>query len=203
MNASSESLQRILEAALLVAGRPLTPAQMQKLFSADDMPEIAAIRAALQAIAERFKDSGIQLAEVASGWQLQSPPELADYIGRLWEERAPRYSRALLETLALIAWRQPITRAEIEEVRGVTVSSHITRTLLEREWIRIIGHRDIPGKPALYGTTRSFLDHFNLKSLNDLPPLADLQDPVQQAERLQAQLELTPEEPVTEDCAEE
>jgi len=204
---ASDSLQCILEAALLVAGRPLTLAQMQKLFDEQEMPDTATLRTALQAIAERFPagSSGIELREVASGWQLQSRPEFAERLGRLWEERAPRYSRALLETLALIAWRQPITRAEIEEVRGVAVSSNITRTLLEREWIRVVGHRDIPGKPAIYGTTKSFLDHFNLKSLSELPPLADLQDPEQQIARLQAQLELAPagtDSPVVEEVPE-
>ena len=204
---ASDTLQPVIEAALLVAGRPLTPAHLQKLFDEHEMPDIATIRATLQAIAERFPASGgIELREVGSGWQLQSRPEFGERLSRLWEERAPRYSRALLETLALIAWRQPITRAEIEEVRGVSVSSNITRTLLEREWIRVIGHRDIPGKPAIYGTTKSFLDHFNLKSLSDLPPLADTQDPEQQVARLQAQLELAPAEatdsPATEEAPE-
>lgn len=200
---SPELLQHILEAALLVAGRPLTPAQLQKLFDANEMPDIPTIRSTLQAIAERFANSGIQLCEIASGWQLQSRPDLGERLSRLWEERSPRYSRALLETLALIAWRQPITRAEIEDIRGVTVSSHITRTLMEREWIRIIGYRDIPGKPALYGTTKSFLDYFNLKSLNDLPALVDTQDLEQQAARLQAQLELTPSPTSEAETAEE
>lgn len=203
MTTSPDNLQHILEAALLVAGRPLTPAHLQKLFEAHEMPDLATIRATLQTIAERFADSGIELVEVASGWQLQSRPSLGERLSRLWEERAPRYSRALLETLSLIVWRQPITRAEIEDIRGVTVSSNIIRTLLEREWIRVVGHRDIPGKPAIYGTTRTFLDHFNLKSLSDLPPLTDLQDPEQQAARLEAQLEL-PEvsKPEAETCPE-
>ena len=205
MTASSDNLQHVLEAALLVAGRPLTPAQLQKLFDAHEMPDLATIRDTLKAITERFADSGILLAEVASGWQLQSHPALGERLGRLWEERAPRYSRALLETLALIVWRQPITRAEIEDIRGVTVSSNIIRTLLEREWIRVVGHRDIPGKPAIYGTTRTFLDHFNLKHLDELPPLTDVQDPEQQAARLQAQLELPEVEatpPAEETCPE-
>ncbi len=163
--------QKIIEAALMVAGTPLTPAALQKLFDEGEKPDIADIRLVLKNLVERYADSGIELHEVASGWQFRSRVEFAPWLARLSEERPQRYSRALLETLALIAYRQPITRAEIEEVRGVAVSTHITRTLLERDWIRVIGHRDVPGKPALFGTTKAFLDHFSLKSLNHLPPL--------------------------------
>ena len=171
---SGEHLQSIIEAALLVAGRPLTPYQLQKIFSADALPEISSICAALEAIATRFQHGGIALCEVASGWQLQSRPEFGSYIAKLWTERPPRYSRAILETLALIAWRQPITRAEIEDIRGVSVSSTIMKTLQDREWIRVVGQRDVPGKPSIYATTRQFLDHFNLKNLEGLPPLSEV-----------------------------
>ena len=190
MNITPEQLQRILEAALMVAGRPLPIAHMQKLFDETEQPTSEEIQTALQALRERHQVSGIELHEVASGFQFQAKTELSPWLSRLWEERPPRYSRALLETLALIAYRQPITRAEIEEIRGVTVSSHITKTLLEREWIRVIGYREVVGKPALYGTTKAFLDHFNLKSLDELPTLAELKDLDLQEAKLQVQLEL-------------
>lgn len=133
-----------------------------------------AIRAALDALREECTDKGLELKEVASGFRFQIKQEYAEWIGRLWAERPTRYSRALLETLALIAYRQPITRAEIEDVRGVGMSSSIMKTLLEREWIRVLGHREVPGRPAMYGTTRKFLDYFNLKNLAELPPLEDI-----------------------------
>lgn len=176
MSLDTSQLQAILEAALMVSGHPLTIQALQKLFDEDKQPNVAEIRAALHALTEFYTGRGIELAEVATGWQFRSRTELSPWLVKLWDERPQRYSRALLETLALIAWRQPITRAEIEDIRGVTVSSHITRTLLEREWIRILGHRDVPGKPALYGTTKTFLDHFNLKSLNELPALPNFSD---------------------------
>ena len=187
-----EQLQSILEAALMVAGRPLTAVQMQKLFDEGQEPELANIKSALNAVAERYlATSGVELKELASGYQFQAKTEFSQWLAKLWEERPQRYSRALLETLALIAYRQPITRAEVEEIRGVTVSSHITKTLQEREWIKIIGYRDIPGKPALYGTTKAFLDHFNLKSLDELPTLAELNNLEDQEAKLQVQLELS------------
>ncbi len=158
----------------MVAGSPLNVASLQKLF--DEPPAAAEIKAAIAAIAERYQDRGIELREVASGYQLQAKKELSPWLAKLWEDRPPRYSKALLETLALIAYRQPITRAEIETIRGVSISSHIIKTLLEREWIRVIDHRDAPGKPALYGTTKIFLDHFNLKALAELPPLAEIKN---------------------------
>ncbi|MDR3477560.1 MAG: SMC-Scp complex subunit ScpB [Gammaproteobacteria bacterium] len=190
MTLNPEQFQRILEAAIMVAGRPLTLADLQKLFDEADQPTTKDIRAALEALQERYADHGIELRELASGYQFQARVELSPWLSRLWEERPPRYSRAVLETLALIAYRQPITRAEIEEIRGVTVSSHIVKTLQDREWIRIIGYRDVPGKPALYATTKSFLDHLNLKSLEELPALSDLQDMESQEEKLNVQLEL-------------
>ncbi|MES2219057.1 MAG: SMC-Scp complex subunit ScpB [Pseudomonadota bacterium] len=190
MTNTPEQLQQIIEAALMVAGRPLTVNDIQKLFDEAVAPDTKTIRETLSAITARHEDSGIELCEVASGFQLQARTELSPWLARLWEERAPRFSRALLETLALIAYRQPITRAEIEEIRGVAVSSNIMKTLQEREWIRIVGYREIPGKPGLYATTKTFLDHLNLKSLNELPSLAELKDLDSQVEKLQVQLEL-------------
>src|SRR5579872_7216907 len=188
---SIEQLQNILEAAMMVAGRPLSLLQMQKLFDEGHEPELADIKNALQALTERYANSGIELKEIASGYQFQARTSFSPWLSKLWEERPQKYSRALLETLALIAYRQPITRAEIEDIRGVTVSSHITKTLLEREWIRVIGYRDVPGKPALYGTTKAFLDHFNLKTLDELPILSELNDLEKDEATLQVQLELT------------
>lgn len=191
MNLNPEKFQRIIEAAIMVAGRPMTVAHIQKLFDENDQPTTAEVREALKAIAESYADRGIELHEVASGFQFQAKTDLKDWLCRLWEERPPRYSRAILETLALIAYRQPITRAEVEEVRGVAVSTQITKTLLEREWVKVVGYRDVPGKPALYGTTQAFLDHFNLKSLAQLPTLAELRDlETQEAKLQQVQFEL-------------
>jgi segregation and condensation protein B len=187
---SPEQLQRIFEAALMVAGRPLTIADLQKLFDEAEQPDAKLIREVLQAIQESYNERSVELREVASGFQFQAKSEYSPWLSRLWEERAPRFTRAFLETVALIAYRQPITRAEIEEIRGVTVSTNIIKTLQEREWIRVIGHRDVPGKPALYGTTKTFLDHLNLQSLDQLPPLSDLVDIDGQEEKLHVQLEL-------------
>jgi len=169
-------LRNIVEGALLAAGRPLSMDEMLALFPDDDRPDRADLRKAIEALQKEFEGRGIELKEVASGYRVQVRKELANYIGRLWEERPARYSRALLETLALVAYRQPITRGEIEEVRGVTVSTHIIRTLQERNWIRIVGHRDVPGHPEMFGTTKEFLDYFSLKSLDELPTLAQLRD---------------------------
>jgi segregation and condensation protein B len=191
MMISLEQLQNILEAAIMVAGRPLSLAQMQKLFDEGHEPELAEIKNALQILAERYANTGIELKEIASGYQFQARTSLSPWLSKLWEERPQKYSRALLETLALIAYRQPITRSEVEDIRGVTVSSHITKTLLEREWIRVIGYRDVPGKPALYGTTKTFLDHFNLKTLDELPILSELNDLEKEEAKLHIQLELS------------
>ncbi len=169
-------LKSILEAALLAAGEPLSVDRLLALFDAAERPERETLRTALGNLEQDYHDRGIRLVEVAGGYRFQVPVEFAPWVGRLWEERPGRYSRALLETLALIAYRQPITRGEIEEVRGVSVSTSIIRTLLDRNWIKVLGHREAPGRPALYGTTRGFLDHFNLKSLDQLPPLAELKD---------------------------
>jgi segregation and condensation protein B len=195
MNMTPEQLQNIVESALMVAGRPLPIAHIQRLFDEADQPTTAEIQTAIKALRERYANSGIELREVASGHQFQAKTDLSPWLSKLWEERPPRYSRAFLETLALIAYRQPITRAEIEEIRGVTVNSQIIKTLLEREWIRIIGYRETVGKPALFGTTKTFLDHFNLKSLDELPTLTELKNLEDQEAKLQVQLELPqPEE---------
>lgn len=169
-------IKYFLEAALLAAGRPLSIDQMKGLFDGRMTPETAEIRKAIAALNDEYELRGIVVSEVASGFRMQVKSSMADRLQKLWEERPPRYSRALFETLALIAYRQPITRGDIEEIRGVSVSSNITRQLLERDWVRVVGHRDVPGRPAMFGTTKGFLDYFSLKKLDDLPPLADLSD---------------------------
>ena len=175
--ASLETLKHIIEAAILAAGRPLSLQDLSALFESwIAKPERAAIRQALEALGADCAERGVELKQVASGYRFQVKQDYARYLGRLWAERPARYSRALLETLSLIAYRQPITRGEIEDIRGVGVSSSIMKTLQEREWIRAIGHREVPGRPALYGTTRQFLDDFNLKGLSELPPLAAVRD---------------------------
>lgn len=184
-----DKLKCIVEAALLVAGRPLSIDQLDKLFDRkqDDVAR-EAIRDCLDMLQQDCEQRGFELKQVASGFRLQVKQEYAPWISRLWDEKPPRYSRALLETLALIAYRQPITRAEIEDVRGVGVSSTVIKTLLERDWIRVLGHKEVPGRPALYGSTRKFLDYFNLRALDDLPSLAELKD----LNELQPQLNLNP-----------
>ena len=169
-------IKYFLEAALLAAGRPLSIDQMKGLFDGRMTPETAEIRKAIATLNDEYELRGIVVSEVASGFRMQVKSSMADRLQKLWEERPPRYSRALFETLALIAYRQPITRGDIEEIRGVAVSSNITRQLLERDWVRVVGHRDVPGRPAMFGTTKGFLDYFSLKKLDDLPPLADLSD---------------------------
>ena len=170
-------LKNILEAVLLSTDRPLKVPEIDALFAGDnDVPTRDEIRKALHDLGEDYFERGFELMEVASGFRLQVKQDYATWVGRLWEEKPARYSRALLETIALIAYRQPITRGEIEEVRGVSVSSNIIKTLLEREWIKVLGHKDVPGRPALYGTAKEFLDYFNLKSLDDLPTLAEIRD---------------------------
>jgi len=169
-------LKNILEAAIFAADRPLTIDHLLALFPEQQQPERAIIRAALKALQADYQERGIELKQVASGYRFQVKQDLSDWIKRLWSKRPPRYSRALLETLAIIAYRQPITRGEIETIRGVSVSSQIVKTLLDYQWIRVLAHRETAGRPALYGTTRHFLDHFNLKTLNELPTLADLKE---------------------------
>jgi len=169
-------LKRILEGALLAAGEPLSLERLSHLFPEGMAPSNGDLRSALNEITCDFSDRGFELKEVASGWRFQVCEDLSDWVSRLWEEKPIRYSRALLETLSLIAYRQPVTRGEIEEVRGVSVSSNIIRTLLEREWVRVVGHRDVPGRPAMYATTKTFLDYFNLKTLGELPALSEIRD---------------------------
>jgi segregation and condensation protein B len=169
-------LKIILEALLLAADEPLTLDRLLAAFPEGEQPDRDALRAALVELAADYAGRGLELVEVASGFRLQVPKAFAPWVSRLWEERAAHYSRALLETLALVAYRQPITRGEIEAVRGVSVSSSIMKTLQERGWIKVIGHREVPGRPALYATTRGFLDYFNLKSLSELPSLTAPRD---------------------------
>ncbi|MET4727319.1 segregation and condensation protein B [Lysobacter enzymogenes] len=169
-------ITRIVEAALLAANQPLSLAQLHALFPEDQPPPADSVETALQTLREGCAERGVELVEVASGFRFQVQADVHAWVARLWTERQTRYTRATLETLALIAYRQPITRGEIEQVRGVAVSSNIIKALEEREWIRVVGHRDVPGKPALFGTTKSFLDYFGLKRLDDLPPLSELKD---------------------------
>jgi segregation and condensation protein B len=177
MTFDPDRLKRIIEGALLAAGKPMTVIQLEGLFEEDEIrPARDQIKAALEDIANELKGRGFELLQVASGYRFQVCDDLAPWIGRLWEEKPQKYSRALLETLALIAYRQPITRGDIEEIRGVAVSSNIIRTLMDRDWVRVVGHREVPGRPAMYATTKIFLDYFNLKSLDQLPPLAEIQD---------------------------
>lgn len=189
-------IKYFIEAALLAAGRPLSADQLQGLFDGRSAPSKPDIRAAIATLVEEYEPRGITIAEVASGFRIQVKAGMAERLHKLWEERPPRYSRALFETLALVAYRQPITRGEIEEVRGVSVSPNIVRTLLERDWIRVVGHRDVPGRPEMFGTTRNFLDYFGLKKLDDLPPLADLSD--WESLRVQLNLPEVEDEPVGE-----
>ena len=172
---SESYIKNVIEAALLAAGQPLPLAELGRLFDEERRPGQQQLHATLEALEQEYAGRGIELKHTASGYSIRVRSELAAEISRLWPERAVRYSRALLETLALIAYRQPITRAEIEAVRGVTVNPNIIRTMIERNWVRVVGHRDVPGHPELLGTTREFLDYFGLKSLDELPPLAELQ----------------------------
>ena len=177
MNLSDpRELAGLLEAFLLASGKPQSLERLYELFEERERPSAAVFREALELLRLSCEGRAFELKEVASGYRLQVRERYAPWVGRLWEERPQRYSRAMLETLALIAYRQPITRGEIEDVRGVAVNSQIVKTLLEREWIRVVGHRDVPGRPAMFATTKAFLDHFNLKSLDELPPLAALRE---------------------------
>jgi len=169
-------INRIVEAALLASAQPLSVVQLDALFPLDSPAPEGSILKSLDELAAACEGRGVELVEVASGWRYQVKPDVHEWVARLWSERKTRYTRATLETLALIAYRQPITRGEIEQVRGVAVSSNIIQSLEEREWIRVVGHRDVPGRPALFGTTKAFLDYFGLKRLDDLPPLSELRD---------------------------
>jgi segregation and condensation protein B len=181
-------INRIVEAALLAANQPLSVVQLKGLFPLDEPAPEGSIEKALSMLAEACADRGVELVEVASGWRYQVKADVHPWVARLWTERQTKYTRATLETLALIAYRQPITRGEIEQIRGVAVNSNIIKALEERDWIRVVGHRDVPGKPELLATTKAFLDYFGLKRLEDLPPLSELKE----IGELEPQLELDP-----------
>lgn len=173
----NEKLKPVLEALFAASDKPLSVNQLFELFVGDiDQPNKDEIRKAIEDLTEKYQHGGIELRQVASGFRLQVRADFETWVARLWEQKPPRYSRALMETLALIAYRQPITRGEIEDIRGVSVSTNIIRTLEERDWVKSLGHKEVPGRPTLYGTTREFLDYFNLKSLNELPTLAEIRD---------------------------
>ena len=169
-------IKYIIEAAVFAADRPLTITELQNIFPDVERPQRSELSSALVAIADDYRERPIQLREVASGYRFQVREELSPWVLRLFEERPPKYSRALLETLAIIVYRQPLTRGDIERIRGVSVTTNIIRTLLEREWVRVVGHKEVPGRPAVYATTRLFLDYFNLKSLDELPPLTTIDE---------------------------
>ena len=182
-------LKQIIEGAIMASEQPLSVDQLMQLFEKDS-PERASVRAALKEIDEECAQRGYELRQVASGYRFQVKSDYAEWVSRLWKEKPPRYSRALLETLALIAYKQPITRGDIEEIRGVAVSTNIMRTLIERDWVRVVGHRDVPGHPALYATTRTFLDYFNLRSLDELPSLSEIRELTAGMEELEMEEEL-------------
>jgi segregation and condensation protein B len=179
-------LKKILEGALFAASGPMSLDKLSALFAEDERPDNPTLTRLLAELQQEYQGRGVNLCEVASGYRFQVVQETALWVSRLWEEKPARYSRALLETLALIAYRQPITRGEIEEIRGVSTSSQIVKTLLEREWVRVVGYRDVPGRPAMYATTKQFMDYFNLKSLDELPPLAEIRD----LDQINAELDL-------------
>ena len=184
-------IKRIVEAALLAAAQPLSLAQLSALFGENEAVSHEELARALEELGADCAERGVELNEVASGFRYQVRQDVHPWVARLWTERQTKYSRALLETLALIAYRQPITRGEIEQIRGVAVSTNIVKTLEEREWVRVVGYRDVPGKPALFGTTKNFLDYFNLKSLDELPPMAEIRE----IEDFDPQLTLAPVAP--------
>ena len=169
-------VKMIIEGLLLAASRPLNLSEIAQVFDEDERPDKKELKKIIEVIEADCSDRGFELQEVASGYRFQVKHELSSWVGKLWDERPPRYTRALLEILALIAYKQPITRGDIEEIRGVSVSPNIIRTLIDREWVRVVGHRDVPGRPAMFATTKTFLDYFNLKSLQDLPPLSEIKE---------------------------
>lgn len=171
-----EKIAKIIEAVLLANAKPMSLDQLLEIFDEQDRPARSVLKEVLAMVASSCEDRGFELQHIASGYRFQIRQEYAHWVGKLWDEKPSRYSRALLETLALIAYRQPITRGDIEDIRGVAVSSNIIRTLVDREWIRVVGHKDVPGRPAMYATTRGFLDYFNMASLDQLPPLSDIRD---------------------------
>jgi segregation and condensation protein B len=171
---NTEYTRKVVEASMLAAGRSLSLTEISHLFDPVDRPDNEQLRTVLREIGESLDERGVELLETAQGFRVQVRREVAENVSRLWPERPPRYSRALLETLAIIAYRQPVTRGEIENIRGIQVNPNIIKTLSERNWIRVVGHREVPGRPELLGTTRDFLDYFGLKTLEELPPLAEL-----------------------------
>lgn len=173
---NSPSLKNIVEGFIFASEKALSLEQLIKLFPEGERPEIKSVQAVIDELMDDFSQRGIELQKVSSGYRFQVKKECTPWVSRLWDERTPKYTRALLETLALIVYRQPITRGEIEEIRGVSVSSNIIRTLQEREWIKVVGQRDVPGRPTLFASTKQFLDYFNLESLEDLPPLSEIKD---------------------------
>ena len=176
MSMNETELKSILESLIMASSRPISLEKLLEVFTDSERPDRKTIKNALDALAADYDGKSVELKEVSSGYRFQVRKEYADWVSRLWEEKPARYSRALLETLALVAYKQPITRGEIEKIRGVSVSAQIMKTLLERDWVSVVGHRDVPGKPAIYATTKEFLDYFNLKSLEEMPPLAEIRD---------------------------
>ena len=198
MSIEDKKLKNILEAALMAVAKPMSVEQLMKLFNDEERPSASRVKDTLVQLQKDCEERGIELKEVATGFRYQARQIYSEWLSRLWEEKPAKYSRAYLETLALIAYRQPVTRAEIEEVRGVGVSSNIIRTMVEREWIRVVGHRDVPGRPSLYATTRQFLDYFNMKSLEELPSLAEIKD----LDDLNPELGLSEPGEITDDASE-
>ena len=176
MDDFDNKVKMIIEGLLLAASRPLNLSEIAQVFDEDERPDKKELKKIIEVIEADCSDRGFELQEVASGYRFQVKQELSSWVGKLWDERPPRYTRALLEILALIVYKQPITRGDIEEIRGVSVSPNIIRTLIDREWVRVVGHRDVPGRPAMFATTKTFLDYFNLKSLQNLPPLSEIQE---------------------------
>jgi segregation and condensation protein B len=197
-------IKRIVEAILFAANRPMTARQVQQVFPELEQPELKEIQGAIDVIIEEYRFRPVELKQVASGYRFQVKQELSRWVSRLFEEKPPKYSRALLETLAIIAYRQPVTRGDIEDIRGVSVSSSIIQTLLERDWIRVVAHKEVPGRPGLYGTTKQFLDYFNITALNELPTLQEIQnldlsideaiDNMQQSMRVESEKQETSEQ---------
>jgi segregation and condensation protein B len=195
MSMNETELKPILESLIMASARPISLDRLLEIFTEQERPDRKTVKAALDQLVADYEGKTLELKEVSSGYRFQVRKEYADWVSRLWEEKPARYSRALLETLALIAYKQPITRGEIEKIRGVSVSVQIMKTLQEREWITVVGHRDVPGRPAIYATTKEFLDYFNLKSLEELPPLAEIRD----LDKIAGELNLAlPEEEVSE-----
>lgn len=200
----SNAIKRIIEAAIMSADHPLNIDHLKKVLAPEYEMSTDEIKMLLQELTAKYQESGFELKEVATGYRFQICQELTPWVQKLWQEKPVKYSRALLETLALIIYRQPITRAEIEEIRGVAVATNIIKTLIEREWVRVIGHKEVPGKPALYATTKTFLNDFNLMSLSELPALSQITDLDQMAVQLEHHVSFSePAQDVQEECNEE